>query len=189
MEHPRTSTLGSAGIGGTSNAADIGPAARLMLSELFDREFDAVYRFCLTRTGSHTAAEDAASDVFTEAARRFAATPPPEIDIAWLITVARRRIIDRWRSEERHRARVDRVKLLAGPDLTIEDPGSAATAGEVIDALGRLPARQRIAITLRYVDGFSVTEVAAQLDTTYAATESLLSRGRAGLLNTLEAMS
>lgn len=177
MEAPRAATADAV-------ATDAG---RRELARLFEREFDSVYRFCLTRTGSHTAAEDVASDVFAEAARRFASTPTPSIDIAWLIAVARRRVIDRWRSEERHRARAERMQQLAAPQATAEEPGAAAAAGEVIDALGRLPTRQRIALTLRYLDGFSVEEVAKQLETTYRSAESLLSRGRAGLCKTLEA--
>ena len=48
----------------------------------------------------------------------------------------------------------------------------------MLSALERLPDRQRAALVLRYLDEFSVTEVADAMDLTYTAVESLLARGR-----------
>ncbi len=50
-----------------------------------------------------------------------------------------------------------------------------ARAGEVLDALGP---HHRVALTLRYVDGLSVPEVAEILGRTVHATEALLVRAR-----------
>jgi RNA polymerase sigma-70 factor (ECF subfamily) len=48
-----------------------------------------------------------------------------------------------------------------------------------IAALDALPASQRLAIVLRYVDGLSVPEIARQTGKSVHAVESLLARGRA----------
>lgn len=167
-----------------------GSDGREKLSELFEREFDSVYRFALSRTGSHATAEDVCSDVFTEAARRFADDPSAQIEIGWLITVARRRVIDRWRSDERQRKRLERaVRLDRSSQTDVFCSGDSVPSNEIIEALKRLPARQRIAITLRYLDGYSVDEIANELSCSYSAAESLLSRGRAQLLKYLESFS
>ena len=47
-----------------------------------------------------------------------------------------------------------------------------------IAALMRVPSPQREALTLRYLDGLSVPEVAAALNRSVSAAESLLARGR-----------
>lgn len=164
-------------------AASTSDHRREALAALFDREFAAVYRFSLARTGSPTGAEDVASDVFIDAARMFSEGKADQVTTGWLITVARRRIIDRWRVDERQRQRIEKLALLR-QDTTSHM--AERQEGAVMDALRALPDRQRIAIVLRYLDGLSVSEVAEALDTTYSAAESLLSRGRQTLSNTLE---
>ncbi len=53
------------------------------------------------------------------------------------------------------------------------------------DALSDLPARQRIAVVLRHLEGRSNPEIAEMLDTTIEAVESLLTRGLRGLRDRL----
>lgn len=153
------------------------------LEVLFDEWFVRIYQFCAARTGSVSRAEDAASETFADAARLFADGRGDEVSEAWLFTVARRRVIDQWRSAERHRQRLERVVVTtpltpAGPD----DPAGLDDDERVRDALGALPERQRAAIVLRYVEEFSVAEVADALEVGYEAAESLLARGRRGFV-------
>ena len=53
----------------------------------------------------------------------------------------------------------------------------------VMTALDRLPATQRAALLLAYVDGLSVREIGKELGKSEKAIESILSRGRAGFRN------
>jgi RNA polymerase sigma-70 factor, ECF subfamily len=53
--------------------------------------------------------------------------------------------------------------------------------------LGRLGAHHRAALTLRYLDGLPVPEVAQHLDRTVHATEALLVRARAAFRRIYEA--
>ncbi|MEM9747481.1 MAG: sigma-70 family RNA polymerase sigma factor [Actinomycetota bacterium] len=153
------------------------------LDALFDAWFTRIHQFCLSRTASPTRAEDAASETFADAARMFADGRGDEVTEAWLFTVARRRVIDQWRSSERHRRRLGRViastpSMPTGPSAPIEfDEDEAVRA-----ALASLPERQRAAVVLRYVEEYSVSEVAEALDVGYEAAESLLARGRRGFV-------
>lgn len=155
------------------------PADRQHLAQLFDSEFDAVYRFCLARTGDNTAADDAASEAFTAAARLFATGRGHEVTRPWLFVVAKNRMVDEWRSHERHQRRVRRLieqRQTHGGD---QNPLSTSLVAErVLTALASLPERQRAALALRYLDEHSVSEVAGKLDVTYQAAESLLARAR-----------
>ena len=67
----------------------------------------------------------------------------------------------------------------ADTDTSADDPWDAeldaAVAREVLAELG---AHHRAALTLRYLDGLSVPEVARELDRTVHATEALLVRAR-----------
>jgi RNA polymerase sigma-70 factor (ECF subfamily) len=50
---------------------------------------------------------------------------------------------------------------------------------QAIAALDALPASQRLVISLRYLDGLSVPEIARAVSKSVHAVESLLARGRA----------
>jgi RNA polymerase sigma-70 factor (ECF subfamily) len=150
--------------------------SRDRLADLFDSTFDDLYRFCLARTASRAAAEEVASEAFLAAARTVAGGRG-EVDRAWLFVVARNRIVDGWRNAERQRRRF--ASLVALRRDVEEDAGESARLSEVVvDVMRRLPERQRAALALRYLDGCTVGEVAAELEIEYAAAESLLARGR-----------
>lgn len=155
------------------------PFHRCQLAQLFDDEFDSIYRFCLARTGDRAAADDAASEAFLAAARVFANGGGHEVDRPWLFVVARNRLVDQWRAGERHRQRLRRLTQQRQPCDDGGDPLATTTlADQVVGALASLPERQRAALTLRYLDEHSVSEVAEQLGVNYQTAESLLARAR-----------
>ncbi|MFT4126865.1 MAG: sigma factor [Gordonia sp. (in: high G+C Gram-positive bacteria)] len=104
--------------------------------------------------------EDAVADALLDAHRQWPAEPPDD-PRAWLVTVARRRYVDRVRAETRRREREERAALLAQP---LAD--AAPRAGD--DALLLLqlcchPAVSRsgqVALTLRAVCGLTVRQIA-----------------------------
>ena len=69
------------------------------------------------------------------------------------------------------------------PATTIDE--SSDDDQRVSTALDSLPQRQRTVLTLCYVDGWSVREIAAGLGITYLAAESLLSRSRRSFASAL----
>lgn len=145
------------------------------LDELFDESYDSIVRSVTIRTGSRSVAEDVAGATFADAARAYASGIA--VDEAWVRMVARRRLIDHWRSNERHRRRVRRLaesRLVQNPSPGSDD----VTTDRVRRALDLLPDRQRSALTLRYLDGHSVAEIAEALDVSYRAAESALARAR-----------
>lgn len=158
-------------------------AARRFAAELFDAHFDAVYRYCLSRTAHPAFAEDVAAQTFYEAARRLASDPTEPIDRPWLFVVAKRRIIDGWRRREREHDLERRVRALRPVDAA---PNTGLDGDRVVRALASLPERQRRAVVLRYVDEQSVAEIADTLEVTYQAAESLLARGRRGFVRAWE---
>jgi RNA polymerase sigma-70 factor (ECF subfamily) len=60
-------------------------------------------------------------------------------------------------------------------------PTSTPVTSGFVAALDAVPGSQRAALVLHYLDGFSVREVAAFLNKTEKAVESLLGRGRESL--------
>lgn len=155
----------------------MGPAelsASRDLEVIFSAEVRSIFGFLEHRSGNRAVAEDLTAQTFEAAIERFDAGRGEEVTPAWLRTVARRRLVDHWRSlgaqRRRHARLILEYRETAPPP---DDPDS-----EVDIALASLPIRQRAVLLLRYVDDLSVSEVAETLELTYKATESLLVRAR-----------
>lgn len=151
------------------------PEAGHELLAVYDQALPEVYGYLLDRCGDVTTAEDLTSETFLAAAR---STRP--ISIAWLIGVARHKLADHWR----RRARDDRLMAELVDEANVGDPLSDSwdvqlTSMRAVQVLERLGDHHRAALTLRYVDGLPVPEVADLLGRTLHATEALLVRARA----------
>jgi RNA polymerase sigma-70 factor, ECF subfamily len=157
---------------------DPGPA----LLELYDQALPEVYGYLLSRCGQRSLAEDLTAETFLAAveAVRGGQTgrrqPPRELTTAWLVGVARHKLVDHWRRSEREVRGLRRV----GEDRPDDDPWDdrldAMLAREVLMTLGP---HHRAALTLRYIDGLPVPDVAEHLGRTLHATEALLVRAKA----------
>ena len=144
-----------------------------------------VYGYLVARGASTWTAEDLTSETFIAAVSALRRGVIDKVTVPWLIVVARRRLVDHWR----HSA----LERRYAPDPPVgdgDDPGDAWD--EPIDvvrcrcAMHRLGDHHRAALTLRYVDGLSVTDVARELGRGYAATEALLHRARRALRRAYE---
>jgi RNA polymerase sigma-70 factor, ECF subfamily len=140
--------------------------AALGLCALYERALPAVYGYLAHRCGSTSLAEDLSSETFMAAVTAVQEQRVPNLTVAWLIGVARHKLIDHWRRQAREEAKLS----LASDDDTIDEWDAQ------LDAF--LGPHHRIALTLRYLDGLPVPEVAALMDRTVHATEALLVRAR-----------
>ena len=102
----------------------------------------------------------------------------PDLTIAWLVAVARHKLVDHWRREAREERN---LRLASDPGDDAVDDGLDAhfDRQRTHEVLGQLGAHHRAALTLRYLDGLSVPDVADHLGRTVHATEALLTRARA----------
>jgi RNA polymerase sigma-70 factor (ECF subfamily) len=143
---------------------------------LYERALPVVYGYLFDRCRDRATAEDLTSETFLAAARTVRGRPDDEVTVPWLVGVARHKLVDHWRRV----ARTERVLVeVAADNPTIDEPWDAHVDGlratEVLEVLG---AHHRAALTLRYVDGLPVREVADALGRTEHATEALLVRAR-----------
>lgn len=146
---------------------------------IYDAALPQVYGYLLPRCGSVSTAEDLTAETFTAAVEAVRRGQLGELTVAWLIGVARHKLVDYWRRASREQRGLSAV---AGELPDWDDPWE-----EVLDlqaahaALWRLPVPQRLALTLRYLDGLPVARVAGELGRSVHATETLLVRARAAL--------
>lgn len=154
---------------------------------LYDAALPEVYGYIHRRCRNRTVAEDITTEVFLAAVESIRRSVVDQVTIAWLIGIARHKIVDHWRRVERDDRRYE-----AAAENTPEafDPWSVEldvlTARDVLDELG---AHHRSALTLRYIDDLPVREVAAVLERTEQATEALLVRARHAFRRSYESTS
>ncbi len=138
-----------------------------------------VYGYLLPRCGAAALAEDLTSETFLAAVKASRQGTLSEVSTGWLVGVARHKLVDYWRRLEREQ----RGLAVVGSSFDdVEDPWDEwLDTQSAYAALAYLPVPQRAALTLRYLDGLPVAEVAQLLGRTVHGTETLLARSRAAL--------
>ena len=154
----------------------------------YRRRVDAVLSFFRARTGDPELAADLMAETFAAAllaAPRF--RPRREPAVAWLFTIARRKLIDSWR-----RGRVeDAARRKLGLEPMVLDDGGLARIDAMLDEqlepvpllelMNRLPADQRDALRMRVIDERDYGDIATALECSEAVVRQRVSRATRAL--------
>lgn len=149
------------------------PEQRRALVDLYDRALPEVYGYLASRCGSASVAEDLTSETFLAAVDAVRRGKVPDLTVAWLIGVARHKLVDHWRRQGR-----DLVAAEAD-EPSVDDWDVRLDQLTAQSTLADLGPHHRSALTLRYLDGLPVRQVAECLGRTEGATEVLLVRAKA----------
>jgi RNA polymerase sigma-70 factor (ECF subfamily) len=157
---------------------------------LYDRHYDAVYRYCYYRVGDVSLAQDLTGEVFVRMVDKldtFKVCGRPLL--AWLYTIARNLVNDvhRYRGKATHLP-LSEATLLSGDD------GSDLTrwverrleADCLAAALKHLTEEQRQVILLKFMEGLNNAQVASLLSKTEGAIKSLQHRALGSLRRAIE---
>jgi RNA polymerase sigma-70 factor (ECF subfamily) len=152
---------------------------------LYEHYYDRIFGYCLYHLGSREEAEDVAQTTFMWAYRGLQRGVVPRAEASWLFTIAQNACRARHRTRGRRRER----EVLSDP-VTLADmsPAPMADTDDLMgleDALARMPELQRRAILLREWRGLSYKEIAAELELSNAAVETLIFRARRSLAELL----
>lgn len=138
-------------------------------TEIVRRHRDMVYGYCYHRTGSFEDARDLAQDTFVRAYTSLRQLRDHTKLAAWLRRIAAD-LCTRW--HERRREVASEL-----PDQP--EPEHRSAASECVgEALANLPEKERLAVVLHYVNGYSYGDIAGFLEVTKAAVRGRLHRGR-----------
>ena len=163
-----------------SGATDPEARARAFTS-LYDDHVSEVYQYIHRRCQDVALAEDLTQDVFLSAVRSF--DDPSSISIGWLLRAARNRLIDVIRRQTRYTGKL--LLIRGGLDDRVDLAGHWVDTVVVTQALETLSTDHRIALTLHYLDGYTVPALAEELGRSVKAAERLVERGLANLRNEL----
>jgi RNA polymerase sigma-70 factor (ECF subfamily) len=152
---------------------------------LVERHIDRAFGIALRIIGSRADAEDVVQDTMLKVWTHRGKWQHGRAKFStWLYRVVTNRCIDLHR-----RPRTDNVDAVPEPADAQPDVVSTMQRDEVThmleNAMQRLPEQQRVAVILSYHENMSNGEIAEVMDTTVAAVESLLKRGRQQLRDLL----
>jgi RNA polymerase sigma-70 factor (ECF subfamily) len=154
------------------------------LQGLHDRHAPELWRFALRLTRDPHTAEDVVQEALMRAWRDPQLMTRSEAQArAWLFTVVRNLVIDRWRSAaSRHEVWVSELV----------EPGEGDRTGEVLDrwliadAMAGLSREHRTVIASAYYEGRTVAEIATELRIPEGTVKSRLHYGLRSLRLTLQ---
>jgi len=154
---------------------DGGELVRARFPAFYDAAVGPLFGYPYRATGGQRElAEDLCQDVFATVLTRMRGGDASVLTVPWVIGGGRNRLIDQWRRSARHERRLSQV-LLHQPVATVSEDD------DLLAWIAQLPASQRAAVVLHYLDDVPVQEVATRLGKSYKSTESLLSRARKSL--------
>ena len=143
------------------------------LEQLYSDHIHSAVRLAYLITGDEQQARDIAQDAFVRVGGRLNGIKNPAAFPAYLRTTVVNLSRGHLRRLRTQRAYVSRQRLaeatVAQPDVEGRD--------EMWRALQTLPARQRVALVLRYYEDLSERQMADAMGTTESAVKSLLTRG------------
>ena len=173
-------------IGRASRVEGAGAPEADVTRALYEEYANQVFRYCLHQLGSREEAEDAVQSTFLNAFRGIKRGVVPELEAAWLFKIAHNVCLSRRRSAWRR----GRIESPADFEVIQElTPAPSRRSDELIglqEVLERLPETQRRAILLREWQGLSYREIAAELELSQGAVETLIFRARRSLASGLE---
>lgn len=151
----------------------------------FRSHYAQVFRYLRRRTASDDEAEELAQAVFADAAARLEAFKPGATPVlAWLYTVAQRRLADRARRAARRPQTIASLDAARAQAVAPPEYGTGVAAS-LHEAIERLPPPQRRVVVLKLLEGRSFAEIARAVGATEAACKMRLARALEALRDDL----
>jgi RNA polymerase sigma factor (sigma-70 family) len=157
-------------------------------ASLYERHELPLWRYLLRRCGDRAAAEELMQETWFAVSRESARFRKDGRFQPWLYTIARHRVIDRYRaaqpvdSLDATDAGHDEPRGARLPDDTSPSPlarsEQAEQAAAILAALARLPVEQREAFVLQVDAGLDVADIARVTGTTFETAKSRLRYAR-----------
>jgi RNA polymerase sigma-70 factor (ECF subfamily) len=156
---------------------------QMAMGELWKRYAGLLFSQALRVLHNPSEAEDVVAEVFSEVWRRSGGYHPERArPAAWLVTLVRRRAIDRFRERRSLERAEERMALEngKGPAVSngVEEQVRISELRRLLEqALNRLPERQREAVCMVYFDGLTQREISKRTRTPIGTIKTRLELG------------
>lgn len=166
--------------------------------ELVNRFQDKVYNTALGLLQHHTEAEDIAQEVFIQVYRSIHRFKGDSLLSTWIYRITLTKSLDLLRSKKRKKRFGFLSSLFADNNMPVHEPEDFNHPGVIHEnkedaailftVIDQLPEKQRIAFLLNKLEDLSYRDIAAILNTTESAVDSLLQRAKQNLRKKLNNM-
>ncbi len=131
-------------------------------TRLYDLYFDKIFRYVYFRIRKQTEAEDLTQEVFIKAMKAIGSYKIGKTPFAaWLFRIAHNQVIDHVRKVGQYQSTsLEEAATIAGTDDPVSSAETSIEVGELNWAISQLPPAQQEVITLRFISGLSINEVA-----------------------------
>lgn len=164
-----------------NGAANFDEAA---LSELYDRYEARIYSYIYRRTGNSALAEDLTAQVFLKMLEAIRNEKAWHSSFSgWLYRIAHNAVIDFYRKRDRQKQTdlEDAAAVVASDHNPVVIAETNLDAENLRTAISRLTEEQAEVISLRFLEGYSISEVATMMDKTEGSIKALQYRAVATL--------
>ena len=143
---------------------------------LYDRAVGEVHGY-LARRCPASDADDLTAETFMAAVDSIERGAVDRVTTAWLVGIARHKLVDHWRRLERDQRR---LRAVEGTLQSEDDPWDPVVDRRVADeTLARLKPMHRLVLSLKYLDELPVAEIAGLIERSPNGVEALLTRAKA----------
>ncbi|MCJ7550303.1 MAG: sigma-70 family RNA polymerase sigma factor [Anaerolineae bacterium] len=151
-------------------------------AQIFDRHYDAIFRYIYRRVGHRETAEDLAQEVFHRLVETNGRGGRPIRNVkAWLYRVARNLVIDEARRQTvRQHEPLEDTHPQSGASVSQQADQEMMTA-TLLEAMGKLTRKQKEVIELKFLQSLTTREVADVLRISERGVLKLQQRGVAAL--------
>lgn len=165
----------------------VGWDADMAVTALYSAHYRSLVRLAVLLVRDVASSEEVVQDAFVALHGAWRRLRDTDKALAYL----RQSVVNRSRSVLRHRAVVEKYAPKGLPDAPSAENGAIGELerSAVIEALRRLPTRQREALVLRYYGDLSEAEIAHAMGISKGAVKSHTARGMAALRMALEQFS
>jgi RNA polymerase sigma-70 factor (ECF subfamily) len=158
------------------------------IGELYDRYEAKIFAYIYRRTGEQTLAEDLTGQVFLKMLEAIHNQKAWHSSFSgWLYRIAHNLVIDHYRQRD-HQIQIslEDEPTLPAPDSPEEATEMKLNAERLRAAIGRLTEEQAEVISLRFLEGYSINEVAEMMSKTEGSIKALQYRAVSTLRQLLQ---
>jgi RNA polymerase sigma-70 factor (ECF subfamily) len=145
------------------------------LTQIYEENFDKIYRYIVLKTGDRTEAEDMTQQVFLKAFKSISGYRSKGSPFSsWLFRIAHNQMVDYWRRKsKRATVPLEETLVVSSNSNPSTDTERKMDIESLAAATRRLTNLQREVVSLRFAGGLSVAEVAKSMGKSEGAIKAL----------------
>jgi len=147
---------------------------QMALTQLYEENFDKIYRYIVLKIGEKTEAEDMTQQVFLKAFKNISSYKYKGLPFSsWLYRIAHNQIVDYFRKKSKRTTVPLDESLAAGNSDPRQEVERSLEVEDLARATRRLTKAQQEVISLRFAGEFSIAQVAGMMGKSEGAIKAL----------------